>query len=517
MEVWRPTGRQRFGPGCTLGESSNGTHLGWALTFDRALRNHPDLASVEAIRPFLEEPGVKGVAPLTWSESHRGVFGYQTGPVWLLRDVLTALKQPNAPSHDRAGLQLLARLGQILEQASVAASQVQRYCHGSLDPHRIALTEDGEVTVLGYAVPHVTLRGATKPDAQVLRYCAPETLENEPQDVRTDLLTLGLLGFEWLTGTPLYTGDAERVLLAAKRGVGHQRLYAQRHLIDEDIVEVLTRCLSQYADSRYGSGDALRSACLDVAGSPRLAGPELEEVMQWVATQDQDGPRPAERTAPTVTLRNQAGAATAHAETRWGKAGQARIRDARSEPRSADRPRRRGSMPDQNAMYPTDPLAADAKPFRVNLSDGTQRVVSLSPGEALGKSAARLIDQLEFSPVDLKGALRGWYRITQGDDAWYGHAPTSNLKPEVPLTLEFFENQVLKVNVTVPQEGKSLSEVSVGTSVHAQFLVGEFRRQLDLPGTSWRVKVEEVILDPWQTLDDFALSAGDMLELVVPH
>ena len=517
MEVWRPTGRQRFGHGCTLSESSNGTQLGWALTFDRALRSHPELASVEAIRPFLEEPGVEGIAPLTWSESHRGVFGYQTGPVWLLRDVLTALQKPNAPSHERAGLQLLARLGQILEEASLAASEVNHHCHGSLDPYRIGLTEEGGVTVLGYAIPHVTLRGATKPDAHVLRYCAPETLTNEPQDVRTDLLTLGLLGFEWLTGTPLFTGDAERVLLAAKRGVGHQRLYAQRHLIDEDVVEVLTRCLSQYADSRYASGDALRRACLDVAGSPRLAGPELEEVMQWVATQDQDGPRPIERTAPTVTLRKSSSGTSDPAETRWGKGGQARIRDPRSDSRGADRPRRRASMPDHNAMYPTENLAADAQPYRINLSDGTQRVVSLSPGESLGKSAARLIDQLEFSPVDLKGTLRGWYRITQGDDAWYGHAPTSNLQPEVPLTLEFFENEPLQVNVTVPQEGKSISKVSVGTGVHAQFLVGEFRRQLNLPGTRWRVKVEEVILDPWQTLNDFALSAGDTIELVVPH
>jgi hypothetical protein len=517
MDSWRPTGRQRFGPGYTIGESTDGTQLGWALTFDRSLRSHPDLASVEAIRPFLEQPNVEGLAPMAWSESHRGIFGYQTGPVWLLRDVLLALKKPNAPSHDRAGLQLLARLGQVLETASVAASQVQRYAHGSLDPYRIALTEDGEVMVLGYALPHVTLHGATKPDADVLRYCAPETIARESEDVRTDLLTLALIGFEWFTGTPLYTGDAERVLLAARRGMGHQRLYAKRHLLDDDLVEVLTRSLGQYPDSRYASGDAFRLACLDVAGSPRLAGPDLAEVMQWVAAQDDDGPRPAVRTTPTVSLRNQDDADALGRETRWGQAGQARIATSKADPRSGGRPKRRASMPDHNAMYPTDPVPGDAQPYRVTLGDGTQRVIALSLKESLAKSAARLIDQLEFSPVDLMGRIRGWYRITQGEDAWFGHAPTSNLQPEVPLTLEFFDNQELTLRVSASQEGRPVKEMRVGTAVHAQFLVGEFRRQFELPGTRWRIKVEEVILDPWQVLDDFALSDGDAIDLVIPN
>ena len=517
MDSWRPTGRQRFGPGYTIGESTNGTQLGWALTYDRDLRSHPDLASMEAIRPFLEQPNVEGLAPMAWSESHRGVFGYQTGPVWLLRDVLLALKKPNAPSHDRAGLQMLARLGQILEEGSVAASQVQRYAHGSLDPCRIALTEDGDALVLGYGIPHVTLHGANKPDAEVLRYCAPETIAREPEDVRTDLLTLALIGFEWFTGTSLYTGDAERVLLAARRGMGHQRLYAKRHLLDDDIVEVLTRSLGQYPDSRYANGDAFRLACLDVAGSPRLAGPDLAEVMQWVAAQDEDGPRPVERTAPTVTLRNQGEVDAADRETRWGQAGQARIPAHKEGARLESRPKRRAAMPDHNAMYPTDAMPGEVQPYRVTLGDGTQRVITLSPKEPLAKSAARLIDQLEFSPVDLMGRIRGWYRITQGEDSWFGHALTSHLQPQVPLTLEFFDNQEITLRVSASQEGKTVKEVRVGTAVHAQFLVGEFRRQLELPGTRWRIKVEEVILDPWQVLDDFALSNGDAIDLVIPN
>ena len=169
--------------------------------------------------------------------------------------------------------------------------------------------------------------------------------------------------------------------------------------------------------------------------------------------------------------------------------------------------------PDHNAMYPHDPMGADSVRVRVMLGEHHQWV-KLDRSESLAKSAARLVDETEVSPVDLTGRIRGWFRIAQGDEAWFGDALTSVLDPDLPLELDFVPNRT--VNATVRIEGDEEEdpfEVEVGTAVHAQFLVGELRRVLELAGTAWRLEVQGDLMDPWQILDDW--EPGDGVSLVL--
>ena len=517
MQSWRPTGRQRFGPGCTIDECAKGQRLGYALRFDRALFSGSTFNRVSEIVPFLEDPKAPGIAPLAWTDIEHGVFGYDTGPGWFVGDVLAALKAPNAPAHDKAALELLAKIGDALERAVEQSAQVDRYGHGSLDPWRVLLQADGDIQILGYALPALALTASQNPTADVLRYCPPERLNDEPEDVRSDLLSATLMAFEWMTGKPLFLGDAGRVRTAAKRGLGVQRLHASRHLIDESVVEVFLRALALYPDSRYPTGREFADACLDAANSPRLTGPSLQEVMAWVAARDDDGPRKvAAPSAPREARRRADAGTSTPREARWSIAERGHDNDLRAN--KTERRTRRASpkaqAPDRNAMYPTEPLAGEQAAYRVLMEDQTVSLVTLSKTESLAMSAARLVDLLEFSPVDLTGKLRGWYRIQQGDEGWYGHAPTSHLQPNEALVLQFFENETVSVRVDVPSEGIRDHVVHIGTAVHTQFLLGELRRQLQLPGTRWRIKIEEVILDVWQVLDDFDLEPGARIELV---
>jgi len=517
MEPWRPTGRQRFGPGCTIDECAKEQHLGYAIRFDRDLFDAATFNSVSEIVPFLEDPKATGIAPLAWTDIEHGVFGYRTGPGWFVGDIMKALRAPNAPAHDKAALQLLAKLGDALDRAAEESLQVSRYGHGGLDPWRVLVNLQGEVQVLGYALPPLALTATEHPTSDVLRYCPPERLKGEPEDIRSDLLSATLMAFEWMTGKALFVGDNERVHTAAKRGLGVQRLHASRHLMDESVVEVFLRALALYPDSRYPTGKAFADACLDAANSPRLAGPSLQEVMAWVAKQDDDGPREVAAPAtPRDARRNSDAQASSPREARWSVAERGHDNDLRANPN--ERRTRRAApathRPDRNAIYPTEPMGGDQASFRVLMSDQTVSLVTLSQAETLAMSAARLVDQLEFSPVDLTGKIRGWYRILQGDDGWYGHAPTSHLQTNEALVLQFFENQTVAVTVDVPSEGIRDHRVHIGTAVHTQFLIGELRRQMQLPGTRWRIKIEEVILDLWQVVDDFDLEPGARIELV---
>ena len=155
-------------------------------------------------------------------------------------------------------------------------------------------------------------------------------------------------------------------------------------------------------------------------------------------------------------------------------------------------------------MYPHRAMSKETMAIAIELPNGDTQGVKLDREEALAESAARLVDQLLASPIDLTGRIRGWYRIVQGEESWYGDAPTKVLDPEAPIQLEFVKNRIIPAIICVESDDVDEFKGEVGTTVHAQFLQGELLRELGLSGTNWALFVGDQQLNPWQILDDFA-------------
>jgi serine/threonine protein kinase/tetratricopeptide (TPR) repeat protein len=106
--------------------------------------------------------------------------------------------------------QALHFLEQIAE--GLSAAHAQGIVHGDLKPENVLVREDGRAVVADFGISRkLHLDVAEKPRREgTPAYMSPEQLRGESIDVRSDVFTLGVVGFELLAGRrPLSSGAQE--------------------------------------------------------------------------------------------------------------------------------------------------------------------------------------------------------------------------------------------------------------------------------------------------------------------
>jgi hypothetical protein len=101
-------------------------------------------------------------------------------------------------------------------------------------------------------------------------YMSPEQLLAEDVTEKTDIYSLGLLGYELLTGAGPYTVSSPRELMAAHLTARPKKLSASHPDIDPELESLLESCLSKDANARPTAADA----------SQRLAG-GASVLLEW--------------------------------------------------------------------------------------------------------------------------------------------------------------------------------------------------------------------------------------------
>jgi eukaryotic-like serine/threonine-protein kinase len=110
------------------------------------------------------------------------------------------------------GLFAPAQATDVLEQTLAALQHAHRQgiVHRDVKPENLMVTRDGVVKVADFGLARALA------DAQIteagtvtgtVQYLAPEQLQGEPADPRTDLYALGVVAFELLTGRLPFTGE----------------------------------------------------------------------------------------------------------------------------------------------------------------------------------------------------------------------------------------------------------------------------------------------------------------------
>jgi len=123
-----------------------------------------------------------------------------------LRDVLNA-----------EGLLAPSQAADVLMQVLAALEHAHRQgiVHRDVKPENVMVTREGIVKVAdfglarAYADSRVTQAGTVSGTVQ---YLAPEQLQGEPADPRTDLYAVGVLAFELLTGRVPFTGETSMAI-----------------------------------------------------------------------------------------------------------------------------------------------------------------------------------------------------------------------------------------------------------------------------------------------------------------
>jgi len=145
------------------------------------------------------------------------------------------------------------------------------YCHKNdvihrdLKPENILITSDGQPVIMDFGL--ALTKGAHRVTYSNLSatmgtpdYMAPEQIEGQRGDQRTDLYALGTILYELLAGKPPFTGDSNMVIMAQHLNNAAPRLDRVDPSIPIQLAAIVAVCLARDPKDRYADMTGLIQA-----------------------------------------------------------------------------------------------------------------------------------------------------------------------------------------------------------------------------------------------------------------
>src|SRR5713226_897970 len=126
--------------------------------------------------------------------------------------------------------------------------------HRDVTPENIFVSFDGGVKVLDFGIAkaanqvEMTRAGEIKGK---LSYMSPEQCMGKPLDHRSDIFSLGVVLYEWVTGFKLFTGESD---VAVLKSITDGKIYKPSYFkadVPEQIEQILMRALEKDPEQRY--------------------------------------------------------------------------------------------------------------------------------------------------------------------------------------------------------------------------------------------------------------------------
>jgi serine/threonine protein kinase len=151
--------------------------------------------------------------------------------------------------------------------------------HRDVKPENIMIERgSGRAIVTDFGIARVEFAPRLAQDALIVgtaSYMSPEQIAGEPLDGRSDLYSLGVVGFLLLSGRLPFLADSVSALLDAHRSALPPSLGSAAPDVPPAIVAVIDRCLTKDREARYPTGEALADA---LEKALRLSEPILSRV-----------------------------------------------------------------------------------------------------------------------------------------------------------------------------------------------------------------------------------------------
>jgi serine/threonine protein kinase len=135
--------------------------------------------------------------------------------------------------------------------------------HRDVTPENIFVAFDGTVKVLDFGIAKASTQVEQTRAGELkgkLSYMSPEQCHGKPVDCRSDIFSVGVALYEWLTGFKLFTGDSE---VAVMRSITEGKIYAPSYFkadIPEPVEAILMKALEKDRERRYQTAAEMRAA-----------------------------------------------------------------------------------------------------------------------------------------------------------------------------------------------------------------------------------------------------------------
>jgi serine/threonine-protein kinase len=210
-----------------------------------------------------------------------------------LRDLLTANGRLEPAQVADVLLQVLAALEHAHRRGIV---------HRDVKPENVLVTGDGTVKVadfgLARALAESRITQAPGTVTGTVQYLAPEQIQGDPADPRTDLYALGVVGYELLTGQVPFMGETSLAIAYKHLTDRVPAPSAAEPSVSPELDRVVLAATEKRRDHRPSSAAELRDSVLEVA-SELAPAPPIAELVRGMPDQDEAGP---EERAATVTI-----------------------------------------------------------------------------------------------------------------------------------------------------------------------------------------------------------------------
>ena len=207
--------------------------------------------------------------------------GVEAGQAFITMEWIHGVSLAELLERARAGLPLPVALHILVSVADAvhfthalkdASGRLLCVVHRDISPPNIMIGFDGSVKILDFGLAKSRTQSVSTVTGLVkgkLRYLAPEQLEEGAEiDWRIDLFSLGLCGYEALTGRPLF--DHDDPIEAAKAIQAYTTppsILAVRPDVPPAVEPILARALARAPEQRYPSAMKMKSALRDALGS----------------------------------------------------------------------------------------------------------------------------------------------------------------------------------------------------------------------------------------------------------